>query len=106
MLYIWIYLYCRNLILGEDNELKNRCLHIRYAPRCQNDTLDGTLDGTIDENKVLELLKEDSKITQKQIAEKINKSERTVKRIIEALRKNGYIVREGGSRFGYWKILK
>lgn len=102
----FLELFLRNLILGEDNELKNRCLHIRYAPRCQNGTIDVTIDGTIDENKVLELLKEDSKITQKQIAEKINKSERTVKRIIEALRKNGYIVREGGSRFGYWKILK
>ena len=30
-----------------------------------------------------------SKITQKQIAEKINKSERTVKRIVEELKKNG-----------------
>ena len=102
----FLELFLRNLLLGENNELKNRYLHIRFNQKCQNGTIDGTINGTINQIVVFRLLKENSKITQKQIAKKINKSERTVKRIIEELRKNGYIVREGSSRFGYWKILK
>ncbi len=102
----FLELFLRNLLLGEKNELKNRYLHIKSALKCQNVTIDGTINVTIDQIIVFRLLKENSKITQKQIAEKINKSERTVKRIVEELRKNGYIVREGSSRLGYWKILK
>ncbi len=102
----FLELFLRNLLLGENNELKNRYLHIKSALKCQNVTIDGTINVTIDQIIVFRLLKENSKITQKQIAEKINKSERTVKRIVEELRKNGYIVREGSSRLGYWKILK
>ncbi len=102
----FLELFLRNLLLGENNELKNRYLHIKSVPKCQNDTIDGTINVTIDQIIVFRLLKENSKITQKQIAEKINKSERTVKRIVEELRKNGYVVREGSSRLGYWKILK
>lgn len=102
----FLELFLRNLLLGENNELKNRYLHIKFVPRCQNGTIDGTINVTIDEITVFKLLRENSTITQKQIAKKINKSERTVKRIIEELKKRGCIVREGGSRFGSWKILK
>ncbi len=102
----FLELFLRNLLLGENNELKNRYLHIKSIPKCQNDTIDGTIDVTIDAIVVFRLLKNDSKITQKQIAEKINKSPRTVKRIVAELEGKGYVAREGGSRFGYWKILK
>ena len=39
-----------------------------------------------------------------QIAEKIGKSERTVKTIMNSLEEKGVISREGGKRFGYWKL--
>ena len=99
----YLELFLRNLLLGEDNELKNRNLHISStleAPKCQNVTLDVTLD----ENAVLHLIKNNSKITQQQIAELIGKSDRTVKRIISSLEEKGLISREGGKRFGFWKI--
>lgn len=95
----YLELFLRNLLLGEDNELKNRNLHISgtlEAPKCQNVTLD--------ENAVLHLIKNNSKITQQQIAELIGKSDRTVKRIISSLEEKGLISREGGKRFGFWKI--
>ena len=60
----------------------------------------------MDEVVVLKLIAENPKITQKQIAEEIKKSERTVKTITVSLEENGFIAREGGKRFGYWKILK
>lgn len=99
----YLELFLRNLLLGEDNELKNRNLHISgtlQASKCQNVTLDVTLE----ENAVLHLIKIDNKITQKQIAESIGKSDRTVKRIVASLEEKGVISREGGKRFGFWKV--
>ena len=99
----YLELFLRNLLLGEDNELKNRSLHISCTletPKCQNVTLDVTLD----ESQVLKLLKTDNKLTQKQIADLIGKSDRTVKRIISSLEEKGIITREGGKRFGIWKV--
>lgn len=99
----YLELFLRNLLLGEDNELKNRNLHISgtlEASKCQNVTLDVTLN----ENVVLNLIKNDNKITQHQIAESIGKSDRTVKRIISSLEEKGVISREGGKRFGFWKV--
>ena len=99
----YLELFLRNLLLGEDNELKNRNLHISGTlenPKCQNVTLDVTLE----ESQILKLLMNDNKLTQKQIAELIGKSDRTVKRIISSLEEKVIISREGGKRFGYWKV--
>lgn len=103
----FLELFLRNLILGETNELKNRNMHIIYtseAPKCNNVNQNCTLDCTLDETLVLNLLKKNPKITQKQIAQEISKSERTVKTITTSLEKKGIISREGGKRFGYWKV--
>ena len=97
----------RNLLLGEDNPLKNRDMHISGAlssPKCQAENINGTLDVTLDEMAVLNLLKADSKLTQKKISESIKKSERTVKTITTSLEKKGLITRINGKRFGYWKV--
>ena len=53
---------------------------------------------------ILNLLKADRKLTQKIIAESINKSERTVKIITASLEKKGLITRMSGKHFGYWKV--
>ena len=63
-----------------------------------------TLDVTLDESVILELIKTDPQITQERIALSINKSSRTVKRTIDSLKAKGIISREGGKRFGYWKV--
>ncbi len=66
--------------------------------------ISGTLDVTLEEMQVLALLKTDGKLTQKNLAEKIGKSDRTVKRITVALEENSLIERIGGKHFGYWKV--
>ena len=103
----FLELFLRNLILGETNELKNRNMHISCTsetPKCNNVNRNCTLDCTLDETLVLNLLKKNPKITQKQIVQEISKSERTVKTITTSLEKKGIISREGGKRFGYWKV--
>ena len=99
--------FLRNLLFGEKNELKNRYLHINCtleAPKCRKGTESCTLDCTLDELSVLNLLREDGKMTQKQLAESINKSERTIKTITASLEEKGVITRINGKRFGYWKV--
>ena len=71
-----------------------------------NDTLNGTLNDTLNGtlNDTLKLLKENPKITQKEISNKLKASERTIKRNIKVLKDNGYIERIGAKKNGYWKV--
>ncbi len=103
----YLELFLRNLLLDENNPLKSRDMHISgsmSAPKCNKKEDNCTLDCTLDELAVLNLLKADSKMTQKQISAKIKKSERTVKTITTSLEKKGLITRINGKRFGYWKV--
>lgn len=103
----FLELFLRNLILGEDNELKNRNMHISCTlevPKCNENDQNCTLDCTLDEKLVVNLLKQNPQMTQKQLAQEINKSERTIKTITSKLEEKGIISREGGKRFGYWKV--
>ena len=107
--------FFENLLLETEHELKNRYLLVGYEnesqsaignhPKCQNGTLDGTLDCTLEELAVLDLIKANPAITQKQIAAHIEKSERTVKRITMSLKQKEIIRRAGGKRNGKWEIL-
>ncbi len=99
----YLELFLRNLLLGENNTLLNRDLHID-APKCQCETANVTLDVTLDEMQVLKLLKNDGKLTQKKIGELIGKSDRTVKRITTSLEQKNYIERVNGKRYGFWKV--
>ena len=109
--------FFRNLILNEQNELKNRNLQIDEIekeaiqsakqtdmdiPKCKNCTLDCTLE----EIAVLNYLKEKPNATQKEIAQHIGKSERTVKSMTVNLSERGIIERKNGRRDGFWEIKK
>ena len=59
---------------------------------------------TLDESAVLQLIADNPKITQKQIAEAIKKSERTVKSITVSLQEKGLISRKNGKRNGSWEL--
>ena len=103
----YLELFLRNLLLGENNLLQNRNMHISgtlEVSKCQEEISNGTLDVTLDEMQVLNLLKKDGKLTQKKLGELIGKSDRTAKRITVSLEKKKYIERINGKRFGYWKV--
>jgi len=103
----YLELFLRNLLLAENNPLKNRDMHISgelSSPKCKEQNENCTLNCTLNEMAVLNLLKIDGNLTQKEIAENIKKSVRTVKTITSSLEKKGLIVRVNGKRFGYWKV--
>lgn len=72
-----------------------------FASKCQI----GTLNCTLEEMSVLQQLKNNPRITQKELAKLIGKSERTVKRITANLVEKSIIVRKNGKKDGYWEIL-
>jgi Fic family protein len=56
------------------------------------------------ENKVLELIANNNKITFEQIAVAIEKNRKTAQRTVAELKKKGIIERIGADKNGYWKI--
>ncbi len=77
--------YFRNLILGEHNDLRNRDLLVQVTQS----------DNGIPQNKFAK---------QSELALLINKSDRTVKRIMDSLKEKNVIERKNGKRNGYWEV--
>lgn len=111
----YIEAFFRNLILHEHNELKNRTMLVKESSlrgtQSANTSKEAfskcnicTLDCTLEEIAVLNLLREQPKATQKEIAAHIGKSERTIKTITVNLTKKGIIERKNGKRNGFWEI--
>ncbi|MCL2143208.1 MAG: Fic family protein [Methanomassiliicoccaceae archaeon] len=95
-----------NMLLGENNELKNRDMNVSLADggeRTKERTAGISTEGlTADERNVLEFLRKNPKATQKETAAHISRSERTVKTITAALQEKGLLDRRNGRRNGYW----
>ncbi|MBR5042862.1 MAG: Fic family protein [Bacteroidales bacterium] len=105
--YSFLVKFLRNLVLGEQNELKNRYLHINYQsedkPASKSKIC--TLNCTLEELAVLRFLKENPKATQEMIAKHIHRSERTVKTMTVRLTEKQYLARKNGKRDGWWEVL-
>lgn len=92
--------FLRNLLLGENNRLLNRELHIKYGIH-----LDKTKELSNNEKHVIDLVKHNPSIKTDDIAKYLNVSVRTVKSILQALKEMKLIKRIDGKRYGYWKVL-
>ena len=97
--------FLSNLLLEENISLKNREMHI--LSDTANDTANDTVKPQIDtvNDTVFSLIKRDTKITAKEISERLKMSLSTVKRKIKALRDSGKIERIGSDKTGHWKIM-
>ena len=56
--------------------------------------------------KIINILKEEPKITLYDVSIKINKSLKTVKNIVKKLEEEEIVIREGSKKTGSWKVLK
>lgn len=74
----------------------------------KNDTKDDTKDTIVSSNAnaVYSVIVKDITVTREKIASSIGISAPSVGRALTELKQKGYIKREGGKRYGYWKILK
>lgn len=87
-----------NLVLGQNNALKNRAMQIRAGT--VNEFI-STVNGT-----VFDLIKSNNSITAMEISEHLGMSLRTAKRKIKELKDKGFIERVGSDKTGNWKVLK
>lgn len=58
------------------------------------------------EQAILKLIKENNKITHKEMAEILEVTEKTAKRNTQNLKDKGLIERKGSRKNGYWKIIE
>lgn len=91
----YLILFLRNLLLGEENELKSRNLHVLYGSRLSEDTR---------ENRIISLMRADPSITIEEIAANIDYSVRTTKSLIKMLEELKLIHRAGGKKLGHWVV--
>lgn len=57
-----------------------------------------------EESEVLNLFAINNKITKREMANRLNKSERTLQHIVSSLINNGLIERIGSNKAGYWNV--
>ncbi len=105
--------FLRNLILGENNVLRNRDMlvgavlqptHSQSISACSSKSQFDTLNCTLEETAVLRIIQDNPKLTQSEIAKAIKKSTSTVKRITTTLVEKGILIRRNGRRDGWWEI--
>lgn len=98
--------FFENLLLGKNNKLKNRYMHVDYSengadPTGAKNKFD-SLDCSSTELELLKTIVKNPKISKRKISEEMGRSSKTVRRSIRSLKKKKYIVRKKGI-FGKWK---
>lgn len=109
----YLELFLRNLLLNEKNELHNRAMHISgvFSQSAKDNVQSANSDDlkckncTLEEMAIIRELTNNPGITQKELAAKIGKSERTIKTRTVEMQKKGLICRENGKRNGKWNVL-
>jgi len=94
-----------NLLLGEKNILRNSDMRIRVEIDDDNENkVQDKVQNKV-QNDILKILEYRPNTTQKELAQLVNKSERTIKTIMFAMQERNLITRSGSKKTGYWKIL-
>ncbi len=107
-----------NLLLGENNELKNRHLRVDISSNITEEqskpfsSNDGGQKNLIGGQKkwlekvvrLLELIAQKPTITRKELSEALQINPSAVQKHIEKLKDEGVITREGSDKKGFWRI--
>lgn len=93
-----------NLLTDSNYELKNRYLHIDYSQNVNKKDSNGN-SYTLEEQAILNIIRNNPNIKQEEIALKTNKSIRTVKMYMSAMQNKGLIERKNGKKNATWIIL-
>ncbi|MDR2424629.1 MAG: Fic family protein [Prevotellaceae bacterium] len=113
-----------NLLFDENNELKNRYLHIKFVASEKPDNLKineqkfsvntekfpvidekFSVKFSVNQEKILALMQEMPTITVNEIAAKLGITERAIHKNIVKLKERGILTRIGADKNGYWKIM-
>ena len=97
--------FFHNLLTNTKYELKNRYMHIDYKETIE-EISSNVSSLSLEEQAILNIIKNNPSIKQEAIALQINKSVRTIKNYMSEMQKRGIIERKNGKRDGEWIILK
>ncbi len=102
--------FLKNLILNENNELHNREMHISHTfllghEELMGDPINEPINLNDREQYIINLLRNDSTLTRNDMAEKLNCSDSTIKRLLKSMVEKGIIKRIGSNKKGEWIIL-
>ncbi len=92
-----------NLLADKKYELKNRYTHIDYAKSANEENLKYK-NCTLEEQAILNIIKNNPTINQEDISKIIGKSLRTIKTKMIKMQEKGLIIRINGKRNGKWEI--
>lgn len=92
-----------NLLTNSNYELKNRFTHIDNVKFTNSNNLEKN-NCTLEEQAIINILKETPTITQEEISNKIKKSVRTVKTYMAKMQEKGVIKRKKGKKNGNWEV--
>lgn len=93
-----------NLLSNAKYELKNRYTHVDYVQSANEENIKCNYC-TLEEQAILNIIKENPTIKQVEIATRINKSLRTIKTRMKEMQEKGLIERKNGKRNGEWNVL-
>ena len=117
--------FFRNLILGEDNELKNRYTHIDYDEYIKkfgendksseknqsiNDTAKITqmitVKITVNQQKIIDMIKENPFATQEELSSIVGIARLNINKNMKKLQEQGIIKRVGADKNGHWEVIE
>ena len=108
---VYLEAFIRNLLLNENNELKNRYLHIDSIIKKDeginaeiNEGINAEIKLSDKQLKIIAALKENPYCTIKDLSESLSINHSTVERNIKKLRNNGIIERIGARKDGQWIV--
>ena len=93
-----------NLLANTKYELKNRYMHVDYKDNVEEITSNSN-SLSLEEQAILNIIKNNPSIKQEEIATLINKSVRTVKNYMSKMQDKRLIKRKNGKRDGKWVII-
>lgn len=94
-----------NLLTGTKYELKNRYTHIDYNQEKSENKIKES-NQTLVEQAIMNIIEDNSAITQEEIATQISKSVRTVKNYMAEMQEKGLIERINSKKTGEWIVKK
>jgi len=113
--------FLSNLLLNENHSLKNREMHIQFVEpeidlvNTQNDLPQKGSEKSSEKpekssekssEKIIRLIKANTQITIKELAEHLNLSARAIEKNISKLKTENRIVRIGSDKGGHWNIIQ
>ena len=102
----------RNIMLNENNDLKNRYTHIRYAEMISNFSEGGQKNKggqkrwSETTQRIFNHIKANPTISRQQLCDELTINPSAVQKHIEKLKAKGFIKRVGGAKGGHWEIVK